>query len=119
MSVTLTKGSLTITLRNPDFGNIQKIDVAKINQRTRGGDLIIYRDPIWPITKTISYTFTNLTQKKVDSLLFFIEATVGQNITLTDFEGTIWTGTITTPSNDIVQPGIDVFTANFDFQGSH
>jgi hypothetical protein len=88
--VTLTYGPRTVTLRDPEFGNGLKVETARLSQRTRGGDLILFRDPAWPVTKTT---------------------------TLVDFEGVTRVGVITTPAAEVVQTGRGCqFDATFDFQ---
>jgi hypothetical protein len=115
--VTLTYGPRTVTLRDPEFGNGLKVETARISQRTRGGDLALFRDPAWPVTKTTTYRFTALTQQQVKDLLSLIEESLGDSVTMVDFEGVTRVGIITTPAAEAVQTGRGCqFDATFDFQ---
>ncbi len=115
--VTLTYGGRTVTLRDPEFGNRLQVETARLNQRTRGGDLLLFRDAAWPTTKTTSYTFTALTQQQAKDLLALIEESLGASVTMVDFEGVTRTGIITTPTTEIIQSGRGCqFDASFDFQ---
>jgi hypothetical protein len=114
--ITLTKGDLTVQLRNPDFGDTDAIELRRIQRRSRGGDLILYRDPNWPKTETLTYEFSFLKRQDLMSLANFIQETLGQDITLTDYNGRTYTAIIITPSEELVQSGIDNFTTRLSFQ---
>lgn len=115
--VTLTYGSLSMTLRNPDFENVDRIEVSRISRKTRGGDLVIYRDPAWPTTRSFDLKFSFLSEIQTRNLLRFLDQSLGQNIVLVDWEGRSWTGIITTPLAEVTQPGRENKTAHFLFQG--
>ena len=115
--VTFTLGTQTISLRDPDFGDSDKIEIARIKRKSRGGDDIIYRDPQWPISETKDMRFSYLNQKQVSALLVFIDNTLGQVITMIDFEGRTWIGIITSPTADTSQPNRDGWSAQVVFQG--
>ena len=117
MSITLVSGTTVVELRDPDFGNQLKVEITRINRKSRGGDQIIYKDLAWPITKTISYKFSYLSQTDVYNLMNFINLTLGQNILLIDFETRSWIGVIITPAAKITQPEREGFSAQFEFQG--
>lgn len=115
--VTLTFGTKTITLRDPDFGNGEKLDFTKITRRTANGDLVVYRDSAWPSSDILNLTFSYLSQKQVQDLLSFIDVSLGQNVTYVDNEARSWIGIITTPAADVSQPAREGFSAQFSFQG--
>jgi hypothetical protein len=114
--VTLSQGSLSVQLRSPDFGNSDSIEIRRISRTTRGGQLIIFRDPQWPKTRTFKVKFSYLKQSDLDNLLDFIYRTVGQNVTYTDHDGRSWTGIILTPGEEVSQPGREDYSAQFTFQ---
>lgn len=115
-AVTLTYGTNTITLRPPEFDNVQSISLDRISRKTRNGDLIIFRDPNWVKNEVFKYSFVYLTQRQVYDLLNFIQLSLGQNVTLVDYEGRIFVGTIISPAAVIAQPGVDNFTVDIEFQ---
>ncbi len=114
--ITLTKGALSLTLRNPDFGDTDAIEARRIQRRTRGGDLIMFRDPQWPKTETLTYEFSYLTQQNLTDLSVFIQETLGQDIMLTDYNGQTYTAIIITPSEELVQSGRHNYTTRLTFQ---
>lgn len=111
-----TLGPLSLRLPSPEFDNSDKLDYARINRKTRGGDLIVFRDESWPKTEILSMKFTGMDQAKVRKLLDFIKLTLGQTIHLVDHNGTGWDGVIITPGGNVAQPGVKDFTAGFDIQ---
>jgi hypothetical protein len=119
VTLSYTPLSLSLILRAPEFDNIEKLEFTRINRRTRGHDLIIYRDPIWPKSETLILSFRALTQTTVTSLLSFMKQTIGKDITLIDHEDREWLGIITTPTNEVIQEGVGCrFNASFEFQGN-
>lgn len=110
--------SNAVTLRDPDFGNIDRLEESRINRKTRNGDLEIFRDPNWPTNEIQDYKFSFLSQNQITALLNFFDITLGQTITLIDHENFTWEGIILTPSNEVSQPERQGFTASFQFQGS-
>lgn len=114
--ITLTQGALSVTLRDPDFGDTDVIESRRIQRKNRGGDLILFRDPIWPRTETLNFEFSFLSKLQLNQLLLFIEETLGQEITLVDYNGRSYNGIITTPSGELSQAGREDFKAKFSFQ---
>jgi hypothetical protein len=115
--ITLTFGSNVLILRNPEIGDARNLEIARINRKTRGGDLVIYRDPTWPITEVLRFSFTALTDTKAYQLDYFLQVSLGQLITLVDYEGRTWQGIIRSPQGTITQQGICNYNAEFEFEG--
>jgi len=105
-----------IRLRNPQFGDIDKYEQSRVVHHSRGLDLSVYQDPLWPTTEVLSYNFKALHQGDVWALMDFYQANLGQNIILTDYHGNNWIGVLMV-MRDIAQEGIENFIAGFDFQG--
>ncbi len=114
---TFTYGSHTLVLRNPDFGNKDSVESRRINRKTRGGDLIVMRDPIWPTTEILDMTFSYLKEKQVNAIVEFLKMSLGQQIGLTDYEGRTWTGIIISPTEAITTQGQDNVQVTIQFQG--
>lgn len=115
--ITLTKDALSLSLRNPDFGDKETIEIQRINRKTRGGDLVLYRDPTWPKTAIYTWQFSGLKQDDLYHLIEFVKATLGQTITIIDYEGrTLNNCIITTPTEELTQDGVEEFKASFTFQ---
>lgn len=112
----MTFGGHTITLRNPDFGNKHGVEVRRIQQKTRGGDLLVYRDPAWARTSFFEYKFSFLTQDKLTELLTFIRDSLGQIISITDHEGFVRQGIIISPNDPVSQEGREDYQAGFKIQ---
>lgn len=116
-SSTLIK-ALTLELRNPDFGDSEQYEPMRINRRSRGGTLHIYRDSNWPVSRRLVYTFSQLSESDKKDLLEFLEKTVGLEIQLTDFESRVWNGVITTPSADFEQHSMELNRVTLQFEGA-
>lgn len=113
----LSWSGFNVVLRNPDFGDVHGVEISRINRKTRAGDLQLFRDPAWPKTRTLRYTFSFLSEKQKSDLLYFLQASMGQQITLTDYEGVTWAGVIRTPAGNVVEQGRFNYTAEFEFEG--
>jgi len=108
--------STTVTLRKPDFGDSDSYEPFRVSRQSRGGDLQVYQDPIWPKTETLSFKFSYLDPTVVDSFVDFLKATAGDLVTLKDHFGRTWTGYIITPAGEVVQEKRTTKTAAFKFQ---
>ena len=114
--ITLTKGTLSIQLRSPEFGNTDALEIRRINRKTRGGDILVFRDPQWPKTRTFQLKFQFLKEDDLSRLLNFMHVTLGQIVTFVDHEGRSWNGIIITPTDEVSVPGRNNFAAQFSFQ---
>lgn len=114
-SVTLVFGATTVTLRKPDFGDSNSYEAFRIQRASRGGDLQIFQDPIWPTTEVLDFKFSQLDDPS--DLITFLTASLGGQIDLHDQFGRHWKGFILTPEGQIIQPKRKTFTAAFRFQG--
>jgi hypothetical protein len=106
-----------VVLRNPEMDNRDRNAYTRVSEETRGGKLVVYSDPDWPKVRTLAVTFVGLTETKVDELQTFMQATVGQQIGLTDWEGRLWQGFITNPNEGATEDGKRGWTVSFQFEG--
>lgn len=107
----------SVTLRAPEFGNKDRLQFNRISRETRGGTLIVFADPMWPKVETMALTFSGLLQSQALALLAFMEAHLGEEIGLIDWEHRYWRGVIVNPIDPVVQDGKNRFTASFEFEG--
>lgn len=107
----------TLDLRAPELGNKDRLAFSRINREARGGTLVIFADPMWPKTQTLALTFAGLKRSQATDLLTFINAHLGEEVKLLDWEGREWIGVIMTPDEPIIQDTRDRFTASFEFEG--
>jgi hypothetical protein len=113
----LVLGSTTLLLRKPDFGDTDSYEVFRIQRESRGGDLQIFQDTIWPTTEILDFKFSYLDPPVAAALLAFLTESLGAQIDLYDQYGRHWQGFILTPTGDVVQDKRTTFTAAFRFQG--
>ena len=117
--IVLTYGTTILTLKVPELGDSDKIQVKRVQDQTRGGDTIIFRDPIWSITEIFKYKFINLTRIRSQELLRFLADTIGLSIQLTDHFGVVWNGIILNPEAEVVctnDKNCGSYDAEFEFQ---
>lgn len=106
-----------ISLRNPEFGNKDRLQFNRINRETRGGTLVVYADPIWPKVEIQVLTFTGLSQDQARGLLTFMASHLGELVGFLDWEGRYWQGVITNPNDAVVHDGRGaMFTASLEFE---
>ena len=105
-----------ITIKSPDFEDTDELHFQKVQRNTRNGDLIIYRDPIWPVYEVFNLHFSYLRDSDINQLLDFLQFSLGLDVTYIDFEGQNWIGVSTTPIGEIVTPGRFNNKANLVFE---
>jgi hypothetical protein len=115
--ITLISGSTTLTLGGADFGDIRRRDFQRINRRSRGNDLIIYRDPSWTISEHLTVRMSGMNGGQRDNLLNFLEFTTGQLVRMVDYETNLWEGFIMNPNTPMTQTGNCKFETELQFQG--
>lgn len=109
--------TLTLELRNPNFDNVEQFEFRRINRRTKGGGLDLFRDETWPKAKRLIYSFSELKETQRNDLLTFLIRSIGQEIGILDFESRQWRGVILTPSAAIAEPRSGGFGFSLDFEG--
>jgi len=105
-----------LTLRSPEFGNKDRLQMNRISRETRGGTLIVYADPMWPKLETLVLTFRGLSRTQVQDYLTFVNDHLGMEVGFVDWEGFYWKGVIMNPEEPTVQDGKEIFTISFEFE---
>lgn len=114
-TLTLQYGMTTLVLRNPEFNDSYLQGFVRIQRETRGGSLKILRDPNWPKTTQLRYSIRNLPD--ADEILDFLQASLGQLITLTDHYNREWSGVILNPQTAVTDNGFCKVDFNLEFEG--
>lgn len=97
--------TLTQDLRNPQFGNQNKVDTNAVVRRTRTGQLISFRASTWPTMEAFKYKFVGLSKATRDSLVSFLAQTSGKLIGIMDHENRSWTGVVVNAQVPTMQAG--------------
>ena len=108
----------TLVLRNPAFGNSDRVAFNRINRKTRGGTLVVYADPAWPKMQSLQVTVNALSSQQAADTLAFLKLSLGQEIGLLDHENRQWRGTITNPDAEVANPGRDDYSVSLEFEGA-
>jgi hypothetical protein len=108
----------TVEVRNPQFDDTRQIEFRRINRKTRGGTLKIFRDDIWPQSERLIYSFDNLLNAKKKEILEFLEVSIGKEIGLLDFRSQQWRGIIITPTTQIGREDRPGNSLTFEFEGT-
>ena len=107
----------TLVLRNPVFGDRDRLQFSRINRESRGGDAIIFADPQWPKNQVLVVQIDSLSELKASDLIDFLEMSIGQEIGLLDWFNQQWRGVIITPDVAITHVRRNDRSVSFDFQG--
>ena len=91
----VTPGIHVLSIR---YGNIEKIEQNKIIRRSRGDDLIVYRDSMWPQWDTLLLTIMNLNDDQRQQLLYLLNLSLGQIVEIYDHENVGYHVFCTSPS---------------------
>lgn len=110
-------GIPSIKLNRPEYGNVLRLDMTRINRRSRGGDLIVFREESWPKTKTLVLTFAWISDNSKRLLLKFFKDYLGQKVRYIDHLGFTWEGFIMTPAAQIIQNSRNDKNVSIEFQG--
>lgn len=103
--------------RRPAMGNLDELSFQRVNRNSRGGDLILFRDPDWPKTEVLNLTFDFAEESEGRRLLNFVKETTGKEIQYRDHENRLWAGFIQNPDATLVQDGRATYTLNILFEG--
>jgi len=107
--------TVTLLLRNPDFGNTDERLFTKVDRQTRGGDRKIFSDLSWPNAQTLRFGVKNVCPADADEILSFMNQSRGQTVTLFDWENRQWSGLIMNESE--VFQDTDGTTFDIVFEG--
>jgi hypothetical protein len=107
-----------VEVRNPIFDDNRQLEFRKINRKTRGGTLKIFRDSIWPSSERLIYTFDNLKEAKKKEILEFFEVTIGKEIGLLDFQSRQWRGIVITPTSQFGNEDRPGNSMTMEFEGT-
>lgn len=108
--------SLTLVLKNPDFRDTDGLKFTYVNDLSRGGERLVFGDPDWPKYDLRSFKVSNLKVSQMQDLVSFMNATLGQEIGLLDWEGLQWKGIIDAPQTAVVSTRAG-FAVTLSFQG--
>lgn len=90
----------TVTLPAALFGNQETLNVQRIQRRTRGGSLKVYRDDDWDKVRTFRLKFDHLTDTQRSDLETFFQVSLGKKVKYTDHESRAWTCILLTPGGE-------------------
>jgi hypothetical protein len=101
-----TAGGPTVTIRNPEFGDVRRVDSKVVIRDTRSGQLSMAYDTDWPADSVYRYEFVvtprNATNNLVDALKTFLEDSAADKIRIVDHLGDSRIGVILTPIQEII-----------------
>ena len=108
----------TLILRNPDFGNGDRLEFSRIRRQTRGGTPILFSDRDWPKQQVLNLDISALTEIQAQDFLDFVTESLGQEVGLLDHENRQWHGLILNPDADITDGGLDcTYSTHLEFEG--
>lgn len=103
--------------RNPELGNTDELSFQRVTNKTRGGDLILFRDPDWPKTEILSLKFIFPEEVDYRRMMNMIKVSVGLLIHYTDHENRVWYGVISNPETEGTQTGRFSWEIDLKFEG--
>jgi hypothetical protein len=116
LSYPTTSPTDILELRMPRFGDRDRLAANRINRETRGGTLVVFADAIWPTIQSLVVQFEGLSAVESQALLIFLEAHLGEEIGLYDWDHRYWPGVILNP-DPVVCDGRRGYSAGFEFEG--
>ena len=92
MSITFSKNSASVTLRNPQFPDTETKDLHVNLQRSMSGTFFTYVAS--PVNNKLTLQFNDLTDSEIVALEAFLDSHLGDVITYTDFNSVAHSGSI-------------------------
>lgn len=111
-------GLHSLVLKNPETDNRRRASFDRVLRETRGGDLIVYRDPNWNTVQSLQFTIIGIKRSLLTDLQTFMDNTLGEEIVLVDWLGEEWRGIITRPDEIATEDNEGYWTYAFEFEGS-
>lgn len=109
-------GADTLILPAPEFGNQEKFETLRVNRRSRGGDLKIFRASYWPRTKVLSLSWNYLDRNKRNTILLFMRNNLGKQVVIYNYDNQIYTGVIRTPECEFTENQSGLHTLKLEFE---
>jgi hypothetical protein len=119
MSVTFTVRGQDHVFVNPEFGNQDQLTFQRVTNKTRGGDIIVYRNAEWPTTEVLSLKFNFCSEVDYRRMLNMLRASIGLFINYRDHENKLWLGVIQNPDAEGHQTGRSSFEIELRFEGDY
>jgi hypothetical protein len=119
MSLTLTQGGDSVVLPSPDWQNSRSaIGSVRLHQSMDINTVYSYKKE--SVLKHLTYTISNIAYYLAFALQTFIIDHIADEITLTDQDGTIWTGRLLTDPISIVteKPTCEIDRTTFTQEGT-
>lgn len=110
--------TLTVTLRNPGFGNQQRLQFMRIQRQLRGGEQITYSDPNWPKAETWFMEFSGMTDAQALAFRDFLKQTVGRTVGFFDWEGNTHFGIVMNPNAEFTHVSKCVHSVQIEFRSN-
>lgn len=112
----LVCGPESIVFPAPDFDNIEKFEVLRVNRRSRGGDLKIFRATYWPKTKVLTMQWSYLDYLVRNEFIRFARRNLGKQMVMYAYDNQVYTGVIRTPESEFTetQSGQHVLKLEFE-----
>lgn len=107
----------TLVLNDPEFGNGDTLTFTRIDRTTRGGDRKIFSDPKWSQWERLELSVRGLCEATADDIIAFLNASLGKEIGLLDWEGRNWSGFVVNPETDVTEEQSG-FAFQFVFEGT-
>lgn len=98
-----TSPTYTVVFPSPLLGNQEEKEITRISRQTRGGNVIVFRDPSWGTNEIWKLGFSGLTTTQKENFFTFLGASLGQKIKYTDHEGRSWLALIVNPNGESSQ----------------
>ena len=116
-----TSPTTTVVVRNPNFGDIRRIDNNVVHHESRSGELLSVKDDDWPDEEFNVYQFSLLQEDEtiINNLKNFFANFSAQEIGIIDHLGDTWHGYIISPVIDYITEKDNCLSVNFtvEFMG--
>ncbi len=109
-----TSGPDTITLVAPNKGNTDALNIGRLNKRTRGGDLLLFRANNWPRQNLLVMDIPMYSCEDVHAARIFFDKYLGQVMQYTDHENNTSNG-IVSNTFEIVEQNDVAFMFHVEF----
>jgi len=107
-----TTPTTTVTLRNPELGNNEQVDVKTMFKIAMDGSVHSHKRT--PMNQRLLLSFKNLSKTDVENFLTFLGTSSGSIVGYNDHEAVLWKGIIFTNPIEATTTGSDECSDTYD-----
>lgn len=109
-------GTDQVVFPAPDFDNQENFEFLRVNRRSRGGDLEIFRADYWPKNRVLVMSWSTLDYRMRKTMQDFVVRNLGLEVIVYSYDDQIYVGVIRTPEAEFTEPTSGLHALKLEFE---